>query len=143
MVPSPTKSLQTPAIVYDSQSTITRNQKSYDSQSSVGKEAKYNSQASIGKSNSDTSLPTFYSLSSTSRALYISKNKEIHKLFPTLPNDDCYVGEAVCALQKEILRQGKLYLTERHFCFTSNIFGYVTTEVIPISLVQRIEKVFF
>lgn len=31
-----------------------------------------------------------------------------------------------CALQKEILLQGRLYVSEQHICFNSNIFGWVT-----------------
>lgn len=31
-----------------------------------------------------------------------------------------------CALQKDILLQGKMYLSERHIAFYSNIFGWVT-----------------
>ena len=31
-----------------------------------------------------------------------------------------------CALQKEILLQGHIYITEHHLCFNANIFGWVT-----------------
>lgn len=31
-----------------------------------------------------------------------------------------------CALQKEILVQGRLYISENHVCFNANIFGWVT-----------------
>lgn len=31
-----------------------------------------------------------------------------------------------CALQKEILVQGRLYVSEHHLCFYANIFGWVT-----------------
>ncbi|KAL3895450.1 MAG: hypothetical protein SGCHY_004692 [Lobulomycetales sp.] len=84
--------------------------------------------------------PSFYSLSSTTKSQFVAKNKEVHRIFRQLPEDDYYVGEAVCALQKEILLQGKLYLTERHFCFHANIFGFVTSLMIPIADVHRVEK---
>lgn len=31
-----------------------------------------------------------------------------------------------CALQREILLQGRLYVSENHICFHANIFGWVT-----------------
>lgn len=31
-----------------------------------------------------------------------------------------------CALQREILIQGRLYISENHVCFHANIFGWVT-----------------
>lgn len=31
-----------------------------------------------------------------------------------------------CALQKEILLQGRIYISENHICFNANIFGWVT-----------------
>lgn len=32
-----------------------------------------------------------------------------------------------CALQREILIQGRLYISEHHLSFNANIFGWVTT----------------
>jgi len=31
-----------------------------------------------------------------------------------------------CALQREILVQGRIYISENHICFHANIFGWVT-----------------
>lgn len=31
-----------------------------------------------------------------------------------------------CALQKEILLQGRVYISEHHLCFNANIFGWIT-----------------
>lgn len=31
-----------------------------------------------------------------------------------------------CALQREILIQGRLYISENHICFHANIFGWIT-----------------
>lgn len=45
-----------------------------------------------------------------------------------------------CALQRDILIQGRLYISENHLCFYANIFGWVTTLVIPFYNVQAIEK---
>jgi len=31
-----------------------------------------------------------------------------------------------CALQRDILIQGRIYISENHVCFHANIFGWVT-----------------
>lgn len=31
-----------------------------------------------------------------------------------------------CALQREILIQGRFYISENHICFHANIFGWIT-----------------
>lgn len=45
-----------------------------------------------------------------------------------------------CALQREILIQGRLYISEHHLCFNANIFGWVTTVVLALSEIVNIEK---
>lgn len=45
-----------------------------------------------------------------------------------------------CALVADILLQGHLYVSENYFSFYSNVFGYVTKLVIPISTVEKITK---
>src|SRR5690606_8016294 len=44
------------------------------------------------------------------------------------------------ALQREILLQGRFYVSEGHICFYSNIFGWVTTLVISFDEVVAVEK---
>ncbi|KNC98724.1 uncharacterized protein SPPG_06401 [Spizellomyces punctatus DAOM BR117] len=68
------------------------------------------------------------------------RNRSLHRLFPELPESETHVDDYSCALQKEILIHGRLYLTSEHFCFNANIFGYVTNLVIPITDVVSIEK---
>lgn len=45
-----------------------------------------------------------------------------------------------CAFQKDILLQGRMYLSLHHISFNSNIFGWITNVVIPFSDVLAIEK---
>jgi hypothetical protein len=40
-----------------------------------------------------------------------------------------------CALQREILIQGRLYISENHICFHANIFGWIT-DVSELSFFQ-------
>lgn len=45
-----------------------------------------------------------------------------------------------CAFVSDILLQGFLYITKRHIAFYSNVFGYITKLLIPITSVTRISK---
>ncbi|KAJ3128211.1 hypothetical protein HK098_004957 [Nowakowskiella sp. JEL0407] len=68
------------------------------------------------------------------------KNKELHKLFRSLDTSEEYITDFQCALQKDILIQGKLYFTPCNICFHANIFGFVTTLIIPFIDIIKIEK---
>ncbi|KAF9970558.1 hypothetical protein BGZ73_006727 [Actinomortierella ambigua] len=56
------------------------------------------------------------------------------------PHNFVYSADYGCALQKEILVQGRLYISENHVCFNANIFGWVTNLVIAFSEITAIEK---
>ncbi|KAI5818727.1 hypothetical protein BZA77DRAFT_243194 [Pyronema omphalodes] len=68
------------------------------------------------------------------------RNKEFHNLFKSVPEDDHLIEDYGCALQKEILLQGRMYVTDGHICFYSNILGWVTNLVIAFDEVMSIEK---
>lgn len=68
------------------------------------------------------------------------KNKEFHSIFKKIPSSDRLISEFSCALSKDILVQGKMYLSQHYICFSSNILGWVTHIVIPLSEVIQIEK---
>ncbi|KAI0801389.1 hypothetical protein C8Q74DRAFT_487862 [Fomes fomentarius] len=54
------------------------------------------------------------------------RNQDFHELFPTVPEGDYLIEDYGCALQREILIQGRLYISENHVCFHANIFGWIT-----------------
>jgi hypothetical protein len=71
------------------------------------------------------------------------RNADFHDLFKNIPEGDYLIDGAYgfpsschplskryedygCALQREILVQGRLYVSENHLCFHANIFGWVT-----------------
>ena len=54
------------------------------------------------------------------------RNRDFHNLFKSVDEDDYFIDDYGCALNKEILIQGRLYVSERRICFNSNIFGWVT-----------------
>ncbi|KAG2218174.1 hypothetical protein INT45_006226 [Circinella minor] len=68
------------------------------------------------------------------------RNMEFHTLFRSVPELDPLIEVYKCALQKEILLQGHIYITEHHLCFNANIFGWVTNLVIAFSDITSIEK---
>ncbi|KAH7101443.1 hypothetical protein BKA62DRAFT_703829 [Auriculariales sp. MPI-PUGE-AT-0066] len=68
------------------------------------------------------------------------RNIEFHEMFPQVPPDDYLIEDYGCALQREILVQGRIYISENHLCFHANIFGWVSNEVIPFVDVIGIEK---
>lgn len=68
------------------------------------------------------------------------KNKEFHQAFKKIPLSERLISDYSCALSKEILVQGKMYLSQNFICFSSNILGWVTHLVIPLQEVIQIEK---
>ncbi len=57
---------------------------------------------------------------------YKQKNEEFKKLFK-LPQDEHLLVDYSCALQREILAHGRLYISLNYVCFRANIIGWETT----------------
>ncbi|EPQ60214.1 GRAM-domain-containing protein [Gloeophyllum trabeum ATCC 11539] len=68
------------------------------------------------------------------------RNADFHELFPTIPEGDYLIDDYGCALQREILIQGRLYISENHVCFHANIFGWITDLCIPMYEITSLEK---
>lgn len=68
------------------------------------------------------------------------RNADFHELFPTIPEGDYLIEDYGCALQREILIQGRIYISENHICFHANIFGWITDLSIPIYEIIALEK---
>lgn len=68
------------------------------------------------------------------------RNADFHALFPNVLEDDYLIEDYGCALVREILIQGRLYVSENHVCFYANIFGWVTNIVLPFSEIVSVEK---
>jgi len=60
-----------------------------------------------------------------------------------LPPEEKLLKVFSCALHKQLLLHGRLFLSPHYFCFHSNIFGLKTTETIPISEITDIKKNFY
>ncbi|KAG8136775.1 hypothetical protein E2320_005331, partial [Naja naja] len=61
-----------------------------------------------------------------SSSTYKYRNEEFKKQFSHLPDLERLIVDYACALQKDILLQGRLYLSENWICFYSNIFRWET-----------------
>jgi hypothetical protein len=83
---------------------------------------------------SQSTRPTGFAVASAKR------NKDFHQLFRSVPDDDLLIEDYSAALQRDILLQGRLYVSEGHVCFYSNIVGWVTTLVISFDEVVSVEK---
>ncbi|ETN40842.1 uncharacterized protein HMPREF1541_05122 [Cyphellophora europaea CBS 101466] len=68
------------------------------------------------------------------------RNRTFHQAFRSVPEDDYLIEDYSCALQKEIILAGRIYISEGHICFSSNILGWVTTLVISFEEVVSIER---
>ncbi|BFZ57525.1 hypothetical protein PYCC9005_004577 [Savitreella phatthalungensis] len=68
------------------------------------------------------------------------RNREFHATFRSVPEADYLLDDYGCALQREILIQGRMYVSEQNLCFNSNIFGWVTNLVVAFSDIVAIEK---
>uniref|UniRef100_A0A672NDK5 GRAM domain containing 1C n=1 Tax=Sinocyclocheilus grahami TaxID=75366 RepID=A0A672NDK5_SINGR len=53
---------------------------------------------------------------------YKQRSDEFRRLFKEVPESEKLIADYTCALQKEILLQGRIYLTENFLCFYSQVF---------------------
>ncbi|KAK6905297.1 hypothetical protein I203_106119 [Kwoniella mangroviensis CBS 8507] len=68
------------------------------------------------------------------------RNADFHTLFPSIDEGDYLIEDYGCALSKDILLQGRLYVSENHLCFHANILGWVTDVVVAFADIRTIEK---
>ncbi|XP_042338039.1 GRAM domain-containing protein 2A-like [Plectropomus leopardus] len=50
-------------------------------------------------------------------------NSQYHKLFQTVPKEEILMKVYSCALLRDILLQGRLYISRNWLCFYANLFG--------------------
>lgn len=71
---------------------------------------------------------------------YKQRNEDFRKIFKKLPDSERLIVDYSCALQRDILLQGRLYLSENWICFHSNIFRWETTITIQLKDIKCIKK---
>ncbi|CAO3596446.1 unnamed protein product [Absidia cylindrospora] len=93
-------------------------------------------------SNSSYSTLNSFGISLPENCTYASTkdNTYFHALFKSVPEHDRLLEIYKCALHRDILLQGHLYLSENYACFHANIFGWITNLVIEYSGIVLIER---
>lgn len=71
---------------------------------------------------------------------YKSRCEEFKKLFKDVPEDDRLIGDYSCAIQKDILVHGRLYVSQFFLCFHANLLVYETKLVLQWKDVTSIVK---
>ncbi|XP_075819432.1 protein Aster-C isoform X1 [Microtus pennsylvanicus] len=75
-----------------------------------------------------------------SSSTYKDRNEEYKQQFTHLPDSEKLIADYACALQRDILLQGRLYLSENWLCFYSNIFRWETTISIALKNITFMTK---
>uniref|UniRef100_A0A673U683 GRAM domain containing 2A n=1 Tax=Suricata suricatta TaxID=37032 RepID=A0A673U683_SURSU len=74
------------------------------------------------------------------RTLLSKYNQQYHKLFKDIPLEEVVLKVCSCALQRDLLLQGRLYISPNWLCFHASLFGKDIKVVIPVVSVQMIKK---
>ncbi|KAM4592329.1 GRAM domain-containing protein 2A isoform 3-T4 [Odontesthes bonariensis] len=67
-------------------------------------------------------------------------NSQYHKLFPCVPKDEILMKVYSCALLRDILLQGRLYISRNWLCFYANLFGKDIKVAVPVFSVRLVKK---
>lgn len=94
------------------------------------------SQANLGNPTKSASTPKLTGFAVASK----KRNRDFHQLFRSVPEDDYLIEDYSCALQREIILAGRIYVSEGHICFSSNILGWITTVIISFDEIVSVEK---
>ncbi|KAM6144795.1 LOW QUALITY PROTEIN: protein Aster-C [Phoenicopterus ruber ruber] len=103
------------------------------------------SEETLGSSTEKMQGPAQYSWSADwsfwlSSSTYKYRSEEFKRQFSHLPDSERLIVDYACALQKDILLQGRLYLSENWLCFHSNIFRWETTISIALKDITFMTK---
>lgn len=71
---------------------------------------------------------------------YKSRSEDFKKQFKDVPLDERLIVDYSCALQKEILVHGRMFVTQNWICFYANIFRWETIVTIPTKEISAITK---
>ncbi|XP_068167412.1 GRAM domain-containing protein 2B isoform X2 [Antennarius striatus] len=67
-------------------------------------------------------------------------NCQYHKIFKEISKEEQLRQSYTCALQKDILYQGRMFISDHWICFHSKVFGKDTKIAIPVVSVTHIKK---
>ncbi|XP_037535902.1 GRAM domain-containing protein 2B [Nematolebias whitei] len=67
-------------------------------------------------------------------------NCQYHKIFKEISKEEQLRQSYTCALQKDILYQGRMFVSDHWICFHSKVFGKDTKIAIPVVSVTNVKK---
>ncbi|XP_018529258.1 GRAM domain-containing protein 2B isoform X2 [Lates calcarifer] len=67
-------------------------------------------------------------------------NCQYHKIFKEISKEEQLRQSYTCALQKDILYQGRMFVSDHWICFHSKVFGKDTKIAIPVVSITHIKK---
>ncbi|XP_071095705.1 protein Aster-B-like [Haliotis cracherodii] len=71
---------------------------------------------------------------------YKTKTDDFRKTFKDIPHEERLIVDYSCALQKDILVQGRMYITQNWICFYANIFRWETVLTIQCKEITAVTK---
>lgn len=90
-----------------------------------------------GKAEKKRKSSSWYSVLSPT---YKSRSEDFKKIFKDIPNDERLIVDYSCALQKDILVHGRMFISQNWVCFYANIFRWETVLTIPCKDICAITK---
>lgn len=96
------------------------------------------SSASIKKSDKKKKTTPWYSAMFS--PTYKSRSEDFRRFFKDLPHDERLIVDYSCALQKDILVHGRMYITQNWICFYANIFRWETVLTITAKDISAVTK---
>ncbi|XP_029501349.1 GRAM domain-containing protein 2B-like [Oncorhynchus nerka] len=71
---------------------------------------------------------------------FVKYNKTFHKFFRDIPTEEKLTHVFTCALQKEVLYHGKLFVSVNYVCFYSSVLLKDTKVEVHVSSVKEVKK---
>ncbi|CAG5123979.1 unnamed protein product [Candidula unifasciata] len=88
-------------------------------------------------SKSEKKKNRWYNIMSTT---YKSRSEDFRRMFKDVPKDERLIVDYSCALQKDILVQGRMYISQNWICFYAKIFNWETVLMISCKEITAITK---
>ncbi|XP_037314686.2 GRAM domain-containing protein 2B-like isoform X2 [Pungitius pungitius] len=118
-----------------------KNRRDYGTLNETLQELNHNLNSSISHRNQTIAVESIgHSDSLTHKTSFLKHRKSFYKHFQEVPAGESLLHTFTCALQKEVLYQGRLFVSENHVCFYSSVLLKDTKVVIPASSVMEVKK---
>ncbi|XP_059148793.1 protein Aster-B-like isoform X2 [Physella acuta] len=100
----------------------------------------YNNEMDKRKFDSMRSKKTLKRRKQIMSTTYKSRSEDYRRMFKDVPKDERLIVDYSCALQKDILVQGRMYISQNWICFYAKIFNWETMLMIPCKEITAITK---